>query len=132
MIFVDSSAYIGILNPFDNSHEKAIGLSGFFTQESHVITSYSVLGEVLTIGSMRYNRKASIDFVKSIFESKTKIVPEDDDLISKAFKIFQKIKDKDVGWVDCLSFAIIEHYKIEKVFSFDRDFKKYAKAELLE
>lgn len=132
MIFIDSSAYIGVLNPFDSNHDKAIRLSGLLTQESHVITSYAVLGEVLTIGSMRYNRKASIDFVKNIFESKTEIISENAELTKKAFKIFQEISDKDVGWVDCYSFAIIEHYKIGKVFSFDKDFKKYAKAEVLE
>jgi len=133
MIFIDSSAYIGILNPLDSNHKKALELSSLFiVQEDHVITSYSVLGEVLTVGSMRYNRKASIDFVKNIFESKTEIVSENDELTKKAFKIFQKIRDKDVGWVDCYSFTIIEHYKIEKVFSFDKDFKKYTKAELLE
>jgi predicted nucleic acid-binding protein len=132
MIFIDASAYIGILNPDDSNHKKALELSSFLTQENHTITSYAVLGEVLTVGSMRYNRKASIDFVKGIFESKTTIVAENSELRKKAFKIFQDIKDKDVSWVDCYSFAIIDHYKIEKVFSFDKDFKKYTKAKLLE
>lgn len=132
MIFIDASAYIGVLNPADNNHRKALELSSFLTYEKHTITSYAVLGEVLTVGSIRYNRQAAIDFVKSIFDSNTKIVSENSELIQRAFKIFQDIKDKDVGWVDCYSFAIIEHYKIEKVFSFDKDFKKYAKAELLE
>jgi predicted nucleic acid-binding protein len=131
MIFVDSSAYIGILNPLDNNHKKAVALSNLLTYESQTITSYAVLGEVLTVGSMRYNRKASIDFVRNIFDSKTEIVSENDELTKKAFKIFQEINDKDVGWVDCYSFAIIDHYKIEKVFSFDKDFRKYAKSEIL-
>jgi len=133
MIFIDSSAYIGILSPLDSNHKKALELSSqLIVRENTVITSYAVLGEVLTVGSMRYNRAASIEFVKSIFESKTKIVSEDDVLIEKAFKIFQKINDKDVGWVDCYSFAIIEYYKIDKVFSFDKDFKKHTKSKLLE
>ena len=133
MIFIDASAYIGVLNPSDSNHAKALNLSNLFlTQETHTMTSYAVLGEVLTIGSMRYNRKASIDFVKGIFESKTTIVAENSELRKKAFKIFQDIKDKDVGWVDCYSFAIIDYYKIEKVFSFDKDFKKNTKAKILE
>lgn len=132
MIFIDTSAYIGILNPIDSNHKKALELSDLFlTQESNTISSHAVLGEVLTVGSMRYNRQAAIDFVKKIFESKTKIVLENEDFIEKAFKIFQKVKDKNVSWVDCYSFAIIEEYKIEKVFSFDKDFKKYAKSEIL-
>ena len=133
MIFIDASAYIGVLNPSDSNHAKALELSKLFlTQEAHAMTSYAVLGEVLTIGSMRYNRQAAIAFVKDVFESKTKIVAENSELRSKAFKIFQAIKHKDVSWVDCYSFAIIEYYKIDKVFSFDKDFKKHTKAKLLE
>ena len=131
MIFIDTSVYIGILNPFDSNHAKAGEFLGLLTQED-LITSYAVLGEVLTVGSMRYNRQAAIDFVKEIFKSTTRIVSENDELRNKAFKIFQVIKDKDISWVDCYSFAIIDHYKIEKVFSFDKDFKKNTKAKLLE
>lgn len=131
MIFIDASAYIGILSPFDSNHEKARKISGFLTEDD-LITAHAILGEVLTVGSMRYNRQAAIDFVKEIFKSTTKIVSENDELRDKAFRIFQEIKDKDVSWVDCYSFAVIQHYKIEKVFSFDRDFKKYTKAKILE
>ena len=92
--FIDASSYVAVLNPYDSLHKRALELSALiFTEGNKIITSYAVLGEVLTVGSMRYNRQAS---------------------------------------VDCYSFAIIDHYKIGKVFSFDRDFKKYTKAKFLE
>lgn len=132
MIFIDSSAYLAILKPQDSNRQKALAISqSIFSPKHELFTSYAVLGEVLTVGSIRHNRKAAIDFVNDILNSKTKIISETKDLLDKAFQIFQEIKDKDVGWVDCYSFAIIEAYKIEKVFSFDRDFKRYSKAKVL-
>lgn len=133
MIFIDASFYIAVLNPQDKLHKRALTLSAtILSEESQVITSYGVLGEVLTVGSMRYNRQAAIDFVTSVLNSEIKIILEDQKLLEAALAVFKKINDKDVGWVDCYSFAIIEEYKVEKVLSFDKDFKMHAKAKVLE
>ena len=133
MIFIDASSYLSSLLPKDPNLKKAVEIFvSIVESKEHLVTSYAILGEVLTISSQRYDRQAGIKFVKDILDGSTQVILEDDKLIRKAFKIFQEVKDKDVSWVDCYSFAIIEHYKIEKVFSFDKDFKKYAKAELLE
>lgn len=132
MIFIDASAYIALLVPTDNLHQKALQLAnGILTQSSNHITSYGILGEVLTVGSQRHNRQAAIDFVENVLDSKTHIIIENEEFLKRSFKIFQDITDKNVSWIDCYSFAIIEYYKIEKVFSFDKDFKKYSKAEVL-
>lgn len=132
MIFIDSSAYLAFLLPEDGSKMRANVLKRkVFSSKEEIITTYPILGEVLTIGSMRFNRKATIQFVDGIFASKPTIVPLENKLFNKSFILYQKIKNKDVSWVDCLSFAIIEEYKIPKVFSFDKDFKTYAKAEII-
>lgn len=128
MIFIDTSAYLAILLPFDTNKSRALEiLSDIEKNNKDTITSYQVLGEILTVSSQRYNRQAGIDFVKKIFKSKTKIILENQDLLDETFKTFQKIKDKDVGWVDCFSFAIIDQNDIGYFFSFDKDFKKFAK-----
>lgn len=132
MIFIDSSAYLAILKPQDSNRKKALSLvESVFSSKNELFTSYAILGEVLTVGSARHNRQAAVDFVKDTIESRTKIIFESKELLDRSFQIFQTIKDKDVGWVDCYSFAIIEVYKIKKVFSFDKDFKRYTKASFL-
>ena len=132
MIFIDASSYLSSLLPKDPNLKKAVEIfASIVESKEHLVTSYAILGEVLTISSQRYDRQAGIKFVKDILDGSTQVILEDDKLIRKAFKIFQEVKDKDVSWVDCYSFAIIDHYKIEKVFSFDRDFKKYTKSKLL-
>lgn len=132
MIFIDTSAYIAILNPNDSLHNQALNIvKEHLTKESQVMTSYAILGEVLTVGSIRYNRQAAIDFVTPLLKNTSHMVLESEDLLEKSFKVFKTIKDKNVGWVDCLSFAIIEEFNIKEVFSFDKAFKKYTKAEIL-
>lgn len=133
MIFIDASSYLSALLPKDPNLKSAINIFKSISEnKEQLVTSYAILGEVLTISSQRYDRLIGTHFVKNILDGPTQVILENQEFIKKAFKTFQDIKDKDVSWVDCYSFAIIEHYKIEKVFSFDRDFKKYTKAELLE
>ena len=129
MTFIDASAYLSFLIPTDRNHDKAPHLISRI--EDDTMTSYAILGEVLTVGSLRYNRQAAVDFVSDILKGKTTVVMENEELIALAFNVFGKIKDKDVSWVDCYSFAIIEKYQIETIFSFDRDFKTYTKAKVL-
>lgn len=133
MIFIDASSYLSSLLPKDPNLKRAVGIFKSISEsKEQLVTSYAILGEVLTISSQRYDRRVGIQFVKHILDGPTRVILGDQELMEKAFKTFQDIKDKDVSWVDCYSFAIIEHYKIEKVFSFDRDFKKHTKSKLLE
>ena len=132
MTFIDASAYIAILNTHDSLHKKAVAiLEVLVAKQEQVITSYAVLGEVLTVGSMRYDRQKTIAFVMAILESTTDVILEDQSILEKAMTIFQRIKNKNVSWIDCYSFAIIEQHKIENVFSFDQDFIKHSGAAIL-
>lgn len=89
------------------------------------MTSQAVLGELLTVGSMRYDKELTIEFVEAILQSNTRVVLEKYNLIKRAFSIFKSIKSKNISWVDCFSFAIIEKFKIQKILTFDKDFKRY-------
>lgn len=132
-IFIDASAYLALVLPQDANRNKAVAISKkIFRKENTLVTSRAILGEVLTVCSQRHNRKAAVDFIKDIVASGTTIVLEDEKLIQKAFALFQKIPNKDISWVDCYSFAIIEHFKIKKVFTFDKDFQEFSKAKVIE
>ena len=132
MIFVDASAYLSSLLPRDPNREQALKIIHSIEEKrEQLITSYAILGEVLTISSQRYDREKGIRIVEDLMRGRTQVVIENSQFVELAYKIFRRIKDKDVSWVDCYSFAIIENYKIEKVFSFDRDFNKYTSAKVL-
>lgn len=123
MLFVDASAYLSLLNPDDNNHQRALDLIKEITQNEFV-TSQAVLGEVLTVGSMRFDKQKTIKFVEKILSSKTLVILETSPLTKLAFKLFKRVNSKNVSWVDCYSQAIINSCNITDVFTFDQDFVK--------
>ena len=126
MLFIDASAYLSLLNPSDSNHQKALNLVKKITKKKF-ITSQAVLGEVLTVGSMRFDKQKTIKFVEKIIDTQTLIILETQKLTTTAFDLFKKIKSKNISWVDCYSQAIINAYGIDSVFTFDNDFIKLKK-----
>ena len=124
MLFIDASFYLALLNHTDNNHGRAMSLGEKYESEDYV-TSQMVLGEVLTVGSQRFDRDLTIRFVEEIFRSRTKIVLEKRNLLTRAMEIFKNIKSKNVSWVDCYSFAVMEKLGIKKALTFDKDFARF-------
>jgi predicted nucleic acid-binding protein len=122
-VYIDASAYIALLNPQDAHHNRAIKIIPSL-EKLQPITSQAVLGEVLTVGSMRFDKEATIRFVQVILKSNTQVVLEKNIVVEEAFRLFQKTTSKNISWVDCYSQAIINYYQISKIFSFDNDFKQ--------
>lgn len=126
MIFVDTSALFPLYNQSDTHHHDAVKIVQFLkAEEEEQITSNIIISEVLTLLSMRVNRQTAIDFGRELKESMLSIIFVEKELHNNAWQIFQKIKDKNVSFADCTSFAVMEHLGINKAFSFDIDFKKY-------
>lgn len=123
MIFVDTSALFPLYNISDSHHIKAVEIARNLQEEQ--ITSNIIISEVLTLLSMRVKRQIAINFGKSLTEGGLRIIFIDQILHQNAWKIFQSIKDKDVSFADCTSFAVMEVLGIKKAFSFDEDFKRY-------
>lgn len=121
MIYVDASFYLALLMPKDQHHDRALELVPTVKQDQK-LTSQATLGEVLTVGSQRFNRSAAIEFVEDIKDS-TKLVFEELDLVNEGLTLFKAIQNKNISWIDCYCFAIIKSYQAEKVLSFDQHFK---------
>jgi predicted nucleic acid-binding protein len=125
MIFIDASFYLSYSALLDSCHEKAISSgSKYLIKPCDLCTSQSILGEVLTVGSQRYNRTITIEFVNKIIQSETKIILENQAYINKTLEIFKQITNKNISYVDCYSAAIINKHKIDTVLTFDLDFLK--------
>lgn len=126
MILIDTSAFFGIYNNIDPHHAKALKISQYLEESTEKkITTNFLIGETLTILSMRVSKKTAYDFGEMITESTIKTIFIDELYHQKAWEIFQRINAKDVSFADCTSFAVMEALGIKKAFSFDEDFKRY-------
>ncbi|MBI2326809.1 PIN domain-containing protein [Candidatus Curtissbacteria bacterium] len=128
MVFVDSNVFIAIWDLDNIHHQIAYEKSRNLANEGEpVVISNIVIYEVATIMAMRLSKQKSLAFLDSIRKSEFKIIFIDQQIDRLAHDIFEKIKDKNVSFFDCTSFAIIQKFDIGKIFSFDKDFLKYGK-----
>lgn len=129
MTFIDTSFYLSLINHNDKNHFKALDIINQNQNIDHYVTSWAIIGELLTVGSMRFDRQLTIKFVEKLKNNpQTLIVSEESKLLKQGFKIFKQINNKNISWVDCLSVAIIQQYKLQQIFTFDKDFGKIKKA----
>ena len=130
-IFIDTSFLVALNNTKDPLFEKAKSLAKlYYTSKHDFYTSNLILFETATILSMRVNRQVAISAINTINNSDWTFLKLNEDIEQGGWSIFRKTSWKDVGFVDCTSFYIIDKYKIDKAFTFDNDFRKY-KIEIL-
>lgn len=122
-VYIDASAYLSLLNPHDSNHTSALHQAVSLNSHQY-ITTQAVLGEVLTVGAMRFDKKLTIKFVDKILGSHTIVILESPELVLEAWKIFKKVSSKNISWVDCFSQSVIQKYNIAEIFTFDTDFKR--------
>jgi len=125
MIFVDASHYLSLLIK-DPNYVAALEKSQEIVKTESV-TSQAILGEVLTVGSMRFNRQGAITYVNQILDSGTIVIFETEELVASALKIFTQVKSKNVGWVDCYTLAIMKQLQISTLASFDKELQSLVK-----
>ena len=86
-------------------------------------TSNYVLDELLTYLARHVNHRFASERGRALYFTKriTILRPTQDDEI-KALTLFEKFADQNVGFTDCVSFALMRRHHIQTAFSFDRHF----------
>ncbi len=125
-VFVDSSVFISIWDKDDSNHKIALDKASKLQGDKDIlITSNIVVSEVLTVLSMKLGIEKANKFGDYIVSEKLKVIFIDKDIHDEAFDIFKRRTSKNLSFFDCTSFALIREFRIDKVFSFDKDYKKY-------
>ena len=125
MIFVDSSAWIALLNQADGYHSKARAFASELAtgRYGRLVTTDYVLDEAATSLRLRARSDALKQF-RSILESSESLetiwtTPE---RFWSAWEMLAARDDKRWSLTDCLSFVTMETLGIRIAFSFDSDF----------
>jgi predicted nucleic acid-binding protein len=129
MIFVDTSAFLAIVNEKDNNHAAAIQ----FLEEikngkiriKKIITSDYIIDETLTRIRYSVGHKEAVEWGKDILASKViEKIEIERKIFGSAWELFRTYEDKKLSFTDCTSFALMKKKGIDKAFSFDEDFKR--------
>jgi len=114
--FIDASAFIAQSRADDQYHAKALIIAKKLQKENSI---------GITTLRTRVGHQAAIKFYKAVQAgSNLKIIYTKQEDFEQAIKIFEKYSDKDFSFVDCVSFAIMQNYKITQAFTFDKHFEQ--------
>lgn len=127
MIFVDTGAWIAILNPNDQYHHEAIAIyRNFQQQKTRFLTTDYIIDETVT--RLRYDANHSIavmflNRIEQLVATGILILVEiDTDVFEKAKVLFRQYDSARLSFTDCTSFVVCKENNIGEAFAFDQHF----------
>jgi uncharacterized protein len=125
-VFVDSSAYLALLDEDDEHHLPATTLVTQLAKERYrhyttnvlLIEAHALLLSVL-------GRARAAQFLRDMQASNTVVIRARAADEERAKQILFQYTDKDFSFADATSFAVMERLNISLAFTFDRDFAQY-------
>jgi predicted nucleic acid-binding protein len=129
MIFVDTSAFLALVNEKDNNHLAAVrfleDIKNGRVKIKKIITSDYIIDETLTRIRYAVGHREAVEWGREILASNVvEKLEVGREIFEFAWELFEKYEDKRLSFTDCTSFAIMKKSGVERAFSFDRDFEK--------
>lgn len=125
MIFLDASAWIGYLAKRDQWHKEAVSAWHLLERHAPVVTSNLIVTETLDYLSRRADAWYAYECARRIMnDGLVSIVYVDRHVDEMALDLFRHYAAKGVGFTCCTSFAVMQLSGIERVLTFDSDFRK--------
>ncbi len=125
MIFVDTGAWIALLDERDRFHHSARLFQRELSCGTHgrLITTDFVLAEAVTYLRLRGSADLVREFRRVVGESESvQVVWTSPDRFWEGWQWLESRKDKRWSFTDCLSFVTMGALKIQSAFGFDTDF----------
>lgn len=123
-VYVDTSAFLAVLNRDDEHHAEAKGIwLRLLDDGTPMGTSSHVLVETAAILQNRLGLDAVRTFFAAIYPL-LEIVWVDAELMSMAIPLLIAANRRNLSLVDCCSFLTVQRLKVNKVFAFDRHFEE--------
>jgi predicted nucleic acid-binding protein len=125
-VFLDSAYAIALASPTDYLHSRALALAQQIQATNiRLVTTQAVVLEIGNALAKFRSRSASIvllDLLRT--DPNVSIAPVPDDLVSRAFHLYQARMDKEWGLTDCLSFVVMQDRSISDALTSDAHFEQ--------
>jgi predicted nucleic acid-binding protein len=127
MIFVDTGAWIALLNQRDQHHRDAVAvLEGLQQQQIRLLTTDYVIDETVT--RLRYDTNHALavtflDRIALLVETEILTIAEiDKNVFVEAKELFCQYDSVQLSFTDCTSFVICRVNNVSEAFAFDHHF----------
>jgi len=128
-IFVDTSAWMAIVDSGDVNHRPALSFQSELPDTSHLIVANYILDELYTLVLIDLGYRNALDIKEKLdrmAEARILQVVWVDPTVSTAgWSVFERFnRDKQWSFTDCVSYAVMKRLGITEVFSFDHHFEQ--------
>jgi predicted nucleic acid-binding protein len=125
-VFLDTGAFLALADEDDDYHSAAKNIYTQLLQaRPQLSTSNFVLSETYTLIRSKVSHRAAVEFLKRFDQTGIRVIRVSEANEQTAKTIFVRYDDKDFSFVDCTSFALIDHHRLDHVFAFDSHFRQY-------
>jgi len=125
-VFLDTAFVLALASPADQYNTKAKELSRQIKKENvALVTTRAVLIEIGDAMAGQRRRKAGIVMLESLEnDDSLEIIPNSEELYSKALDLFISRPDKEWGMTDCISFILMKEQNINEALTTDTHFQQ--------
>lgn len=132
-VFVDTAAWIALLNADDALHEQARQIRGMLAQrKTRLMTTEFVLLEVadaLSAPALRSHTAAYVDSLRQL--AILQIVSASQELLVEGWALYKRRPDKDWSLTDCISFVVMMLEHSRQAFTSDHNFEQAGVVKLM-
>lgn len=124
--FVDTSGFVALYRRNDDNHEEAKAIWHSLRKHDVILyTTRDCIAETIILVRRREGYKQALLCGNDLWESPVlEILRANLREDRLAWELFKKFSDKELSFVDCLSFAMMKELRISQAFTFDRDFEE--------
>lgn len=123
-IFVDSLYWIGLTNPKDQWHQKAVEAQKSLNNVD-LITTELVLIEFLNYfcSSNSRIRQTTAEIVRAILaDSNVEVILQSKEIFLSGLKLYEQRLDKGYSMIDCVSMQVMRERNLTEVLTHDKHF----------
>jgi len=125
-VFVDTSAWLALVNKSDAAHQKARKVRDTLLKypSQFLVTNY-VMVEIANAFSRIPYKETAVKLISSIEMSENiHIIEINKEIYKKAWQVYSTYLDKDWSLTDCTSFEVMRERRITEAFTTDKHFEQ--------
>jgi len=121
MIFVDTGPFLARAAARDQHHASArAGSARLQTSDARLVTSHFVVDEYATLLGRRAGNAFAAERVRRLYLSPAvEILCSDRESELEALDWFEEFADRQVGFTDCVSFALMRRHRLRRASTYD-------------
>lgn len=125
LIFVDTSAWIMLINKDETYHQAAVEIYNEIFKATLIISNL-VVGETYTWLRKKAGYNKALVFLRAIEEknelNQLTIIYSEPVLEIQAVQLLEKYREHEFSFADAVSFCVMQNLGIKQAFTYDRHF----------